>query len=657
MKKIVLVLFFGVLFGPVSAEKLEVLPLGEIRASGWMRNQMVRDMESGYISVYDRLQPTMQNRVFGPRKAKNYSIDKDGNWETRRETWWPGEHEGYFADIVVRNGFLADYRPWIEKGRAIVDYVVAHQDSCGYIGIYDEECRLDHLLNENGELWTQSRILNALLAFYEFTGEEKYFEAARRAVDYTISRYEQSGKTYFRQPAPNGGGLTHGLMYVDVLEWLYRLTGEKRYLRFAEWLYDDYSRAEPKLKNTDNQLGNLLDRRKMFLEHSVHVVEHFRMPFFLAAETGKREYEEASRNIFLKLDKSTAPSGTIVMDPTIHESVAGNYGSPYLPYEYCTITETVLSYGSALQKSGQAWMADAMERVTFNAGQGARLADGRAISYATLDNRDHALEKDGFRYQLGACHKVACCNLQAPKLLPSYISNSWMKSRDGKSLYLMLYGPVELHSRVKGIPVKIEQRTMYPVEESVTLLLDPAAPVAFPLYLRIPGWASSYRIEAGGADVGPIENGFVRIFKKWQPGDRITIDFGAKVRITRWMNNELMVSRGPLVYAMKIEEQLVPTSVLEYGFANFDVKARDERQRTEVFDRTRLPANADLLSARDGSQYVYVKNSEADPDYPFDRPYGFVEGLFIVNGHPDTMRLVPMGSTVLRRVTFKEPGR
>lgn len=650
-------LFFGTLLRPVFAEKLEVLPLREIRASGWLRNQMIRDMKSGYISVYDQLQPTMQNRVFGPRKAKNYSIDKNGNWETRRETWWPGEHEGYFADIVVRNGFLANYQPWIEKGREIVDYVVAHQDSNGYIGIYDEECRLDHLLNENGELWTQSRILNALLAFYEFTGEKLYFEAARRAVDYTISRYEKSGKTYFQQPAPNGGGLTHGLMYVDVLEWLYRQTGEKRYLRFAEWLYADYSHAEPKLKNTDNQLNCLLNRRKMFQEHSVHVVEHFRMPFFLAAETGKREYREASQNIFLKLGKSTAPSGTIVMDPSIHESVAGNYGSPYLPYEYCTITETVLSYGSALQKSGQAWMADAIEHVTFNAGQGARLADGRAISYATLDNRDHALEKDGFRYQLGACHKVACCNLQAPKLLPSYISNSWMRSQDGKSLYLMLYGPVELRSRVKGIPVNIEQRTIYPMEESVTLLIDPASPVSFPLYLRIPEWASSFCIKADGAEVSAVENGFVRVFKKWQRGDRITLDFEAAVRITRWMNNELTVSRGPLVYAMKIEENLVPTKVLDHGFANFDVSAQDERQRTVVFDKTRLPANADLSNARDKSLYVYVKNPEADRDYPFDRPYGFIKGRFVVDGQSCTMRLVPMGSTVLRRVTFKETGR
>jgi len=93
----------------------------------------------------------------------------------------------------------------------LIDNVLKAQDTSGYIGIYDEECRLDNILNENGELWTQSRMINAILAYYEFTGNAKYLKAAKRAVDYTIERYEKSGKTYFQQPKPNGGGLTHGL--------------------------------------------------------------------------------------------------------------------------------------------------------------------------------------------------------------------------------------------------------------------------------------------------------------------------------------------------------------------------------------------------------------------------------------------------------------
>jgi len=119
-----------------------------------------------------------------------------------RETWWPGEHEGFFADLVTRNAFLTNYQPWIKKSGQLIDNVLKAQDTSGYIGIYDEECRLDNILNENGELWTQSRMINAILAYYEFTGNAKYLKAAKRAVDYTIERYEKAGKPTFNNLNP-----------------------------------------------------------------------------------------------------------------------------------------------------------------------------------------------------------------------------------------------------------------------------------------------------------------------------------------------------------------------------------------------------------------------------------------------------------------------
>jgi len=125
-----------------------------------------------------------------------------------------GNNEGFFADLVTRNAFLTNYQPWIKKSGQLIDNVLKAQDTSGYIGIYDEECRLDNILNENGELWTQSRMINAILAYYEFTGNAKYLKAAKRAVDYTIERYEKAGKPNFQQPKPNGGGLTHGLTFV-----------------------------------------------------------------------------------------------------------------------------------------------------------------------------------------------------------------------------------------------------------------------------------------------------------------------------------------------------------------------------------------------------------------------------------------------------------
>ena len=667
MKKIILTLLVATSFlqlvaqllatQPCVPEILKPLPLSEVKASGWMKEQILREITSGYIALYDRIQPTMQQNVFGPVKAKNYSIDKDGNWEARRETWWPGEHEGYFADVVVRNAFLADYKPWQEKARKILDNVIKYQDATGYIGLYDEECRLDNILNENGEFWTQSRILNALLALYEYTGEKKYFDAVERALDCTLSRYEKSGKTYFQQPKPNGGGLTHGLMLGETLEWMYNLTGNPRYLHFTEWLYKDYSDAKPELRNVDNQLGNLLQREKRFMEHSVHVVEHQRILYWLASAIHKESYLQAAANIVHKHRLTQAPTGTMVIDPVIHESVAGNFGSPDLGYEYCSITESVQSFNSALRKFRDPTFGDEVENIAFNAGQGARLSDGKAISYSTSDNRFEACEERGFRYQVAACHQVACCNLQAPKLLPSYINGMWLCNADGETLYAMLYGPVEIMTTVKGMKVKISEQTMYPFENRVTFTVSPASPVEFTIVLRNPGWSASTKVECTGAKISGPDNGYITMKKKWVAGDQISVVFDERIEINRFRNNEFYITRGPLVYAMKIAEKRTVTKEFEEGLANYDMRPADPEAAKKIFETYRIPGNADIQFSRNPSLYRYEKNASADPRYPFDKPWGYIKGRFVENGKVIEGTLVPIGSTVLRKVTFREHNR
>ena len=642
---------------PRAPEALVPLPLREVRASGWMREQILRDITSGYISVYDRLQPTMRENAYGPQKTKNFAIGKNGQWENRRETWWPGEHEGYFADVVVRNAFLSGYKPWQDKARKILDDVIKNQDATGYIGLYDAECRLSSLLNENGEFWTQSRILDALLAFYEYTGEQKYFDAVKRALNCTLSSYEKSGKTYFQQPKPNGGGLTHGLMLGETLEWMHRLTGDARYLRFTEWLYKDYSAAEPKLTNVDNQLGNLLQREKPYLEHSVHVVEGERVVYWLASATRKAPYLEAAANSIHKYRLAQAPTGAIVIDPAQHERVAGNHGSPDLGYEYCSITEGVQSFNSALRKFRDATFGDEVEKIAFNAGQGARLPDGKAISYSTSDNRYDALMAKDFRNQVAACHSVACCNLQAPKLLPSYIDGMWLKNAAADTLYAMLYGPVQVTTTVAGVKVAIDEKTLYPFEGAVTLDITPETEKEFAIVLRNPSWSKNTKVTSPGAKISPVEDGYITVRKTWAKGDKIGIEFDQQITLKRAGNNEFYITRGPLIYAMKIDEKRTATKKFENGLANYDVTPANPETAKKIYNTYRMPPNADIRFARNATLFQYEKNPGADPQHPFDKPWGFIKGRFAENGNYFDGTLVPIGSTVLRRETFREADR
>jgi len=659
MKKLFLISAALIAAVSAGAQQLRTLPLSEIEARGWMQKQMLRDITSGYISVYDQIQPTMQVDVFGSQKIK-YSKRPNGDWETHAASWWPGEHEGYFTDAVVRNAFLTGYKPWIDKARKFLDHVLATQaqDPTGYIGVYDPICRFDKTVIDNGELWTQSRILGALLAFYEYSGEKKYLDAVRKAADCTIAAYSAPGKTYFQQPKFNGGGgLTHGLMYCEPMEWLTRLTGDKKYLDFALWLYKDYSAAKPEMKNIDCQLANLLDRQRMFQEHSVHVCEHMRVIFWLATATGDKELRQAVDNIFYKYDRSETPTGVIVTDPVVHESVVGNYGSGYLPYEYCSIVESEISFASAMQKFGWASLGDRIEDLAFNAGQGARLPDGKAISYLTPDNRRNALFADDFRCQMGACHRVACCNLQAAKLMPYYVANMWMKSADSRTLYATLLGPSAVNTAIgagAGVKVHVEEQTLYPFDNKVVFVLDPAQDATFDLAVRNPAWSLATRVDAPDATHKTVD-GFIVLSKKWHTGDRVEITFDDHVQLRRFMDNECYVTKGALIYAEKLDETMTPTQTFINALANYDVTPKDDAKARTLFEQTRMPANPAMALAKDSTLYTYRANPQASADYPFDTPYGFIDGQTVDANHKSTTAtFVPMGSAVLRKVTFKE---
>jgi hypothetical protein len=77
----------------------------------------------------------------------------------------------------------------------------------------------------------------------------------------------------------------------------------------------------------------------------------------------------------------------------------------------------------------------------------------------------------------------------------------------------------------------------------------------------------------------------------------------------------------------------------------------------KIYNDYRLPSNIDVLFARDSTLFSYEKNPAADPRHPYDTPWGYIKGRFVVDGEAQDATLVPIGSTVLRRETFRESGR
>jgi uncharacterized protein len=624
-----------------SLQSFKVVSLKEVKPAGWLKKQIVRDMNVGYFSAIEEMQPTLQHAVFGPNKVTNFRIDKNGDYTIQKATWWWGEHEAFWADAIIRSAYLTGDKKLMKKADSIANYVMTNQEKDGYIGIYKEGNRLDKLKGENGELWAQSKILGALLGYYEFTGKKPVLDAVEKAAQYTMSHYGEGKASYF-QAKNKGGGTSHGLMFVETMEMLYRLTGKKQYADFGIWLYNDYSTSSITI-NKDNQLDKLLDKDLLFHEHGAHVADHNRVVFWMAELTKDPKFKQAFDNIFYKLNKSSVPSGALVSD----EMVEKREGDPALYYEYCTMLERVISTFSGIQKSGRAALADEIESIVFNAAQGARFADLTATSYCSRDNKIEAVPTDkNFRFQYSANNSPLCCNLNAAKLYPYYVSNLWMKTTDNKGVVATAYGPSVLTTSVKGTKVVIDEVTNYPFENQVTFKITTAKPATFAIICRKPGWAKNVKVNAAGAKY-ELKDGYYIITKSWKTGDQVSLTFDAEVETLQAVNGDSYIKKGVLIYSLPVKENLDTVTTFKNRFYTFDIVPQDRPAAEKMFRDYKL-----VVDKTSAANFKVVMNPAAKKDYPWDVPYYFMTAKFEVDGQVKTEKLYPMGSTILRKVTF-----
>lgn len=361
--------------------ELELLALGEIKPEGWIKAQLERDLETGFTGHLDSLTHYARSDIFGKGKITGISSNEDGSTEHIPKSWWPGETIPVWLDGYVQAAFLTGHPLAIAKMHAFMQHLLDYQEENGYIGIYLPETRYKHT-TENAELWSQSRIFRVMLAYYEFTGDQRILAAVRKAVDLTMDHYGPE-RSYFS--VDNAlGGVSHGLMFIDILRWLYRLTDDDRYITFGEFLYQDYTNFDVNRLN-DARLDYLLDPGREIVGHTPHIAEHLRVPAWLFHATGAQKYHLAYETGYAKLEQYMVPSGAVHSGH--REDVEGTPPTPEMGYEYCGITELFDTQRFLMEKTGNTRYADMGEKLVLNAGQGARLSNGKGVTYFSRDNR------------------------------------------------------------------------------------------------------------------------------------------------------------------------------------------------------------------------------------------------------------------------------
>jgi DUF1680 family protein len=618
------------------------LPPGETRPGGWIKAQLLRDLETGFTGHLDSLTHWARDDIFGEGKITGIRPGEDGSPEHIPKSWWPGETIPVWLDGYVRAAFLSGHPDAMAKMHAFMEHLLDHQEESGYIGIYLPEIRYRHT-TENAELWSQSRIFRVMLAYYEFTGDRRVLDAVRKAVNLTMDHYGP-GRSYFTLDKPVGG-VSHGLMFTDVLGWLYRLTGDDRHITFGEFLYQDYSNFDVDRLN-DARLDYLLDPGREIVGHTPHIAEHLRVPAWLFHATGTQKYRQAYETGYSKLEKYMVPSGAVHSGH--REDVEGAAPIPDMPYEYCGITELFDTQKFLLEKTGETPYADMGEKLVLNAAQGARLPDGTSVTYFSRDNRYRATsEGSRGRFKYSPTHEdiAVCCNPNASKLMPYYVDGMWMKrSGESQGLVAMFYGPSSVETIINGEPVRIRQETRFPFSDTIRFLVEPERRFPFAIWLRIPAWCDEMRIEMEGGEISE-QDGFKIIHRSWKQGDSFQVTFVTGIQTIEAVNGEIAFQRGPLLYSLPIPQKQI--KIKDYplkGFADYEFTPTGDDLWNLHLDPAQL---------KNGFPFIHEYPVTSDSLYPWDGAPSLLKGrLYDQDGKEKEVLLVPIGTTILRRLTF-----
>jgi hypothetical protein len=437
------------------------------------------------------------------------------------DQWWPYEQSGYFVDATTRLSHLVNDAGIAERRDKNIGYILAHATDRGY-GPFTFG-------------WPNAVVGRALLAEYSVTGDEK------------IARVMEN---YLTTHAVTGG--REGVNAEEALR-LYGATGNPALLAYAKLVYERY------LNDSFASIDNL-DAAGPFYEHGVTAAELLKILPAYYLYTGDARALDLARTGY---DKVTAQS--VMADGgmiSCEELETPNFVSLH---ETCDLSDWSWSMGYQLMATGDAKWADLIERTIFNALPGAVSKDFKQLQYYSCANQilTTSMSSHGryaqSRMSYRAAHDTQCCSGNVNRAMPNYVVRQWMRTPDD-GLAAVYYGPSEVTTPIKGVPVTVTQTTDYPFRENIAFQIKTPQPVDFALHLRIPAWCRAAKVTINGAPhTDPIEQGtFLALSRQFKDGDIVELTLPMEVRMEHWFNSKAIVfTRGPLVFSCPVDEKRV----------------------------------------------------------------------------------------------------
>jgi hypothetical protein len=300
--------------------------------------------------------------------------------------------------------------------------------------------------------------------------------------------------------------------------------------------------------------------------HGVNFAQCFREPAEYFQQAKQPAFVQATDNSYGKMRGiyGQVPGGMYGADENAREG----YTDPRQATETCSFVEMMWSDELLFRITGDLTWADRCEDVAFNSLPASMTADLKALHYLTAPNMIQAdqgnkspgLQNGGAMLNFNP-YDYRCCQHNVAMGWPYFSEHLWTATSD-KGLAAIFYSECKAAAKVgKGETVTVKEETRYPFDESVRFTVVAKAPVAFPLYLRVPGWCHSPKLVLDGKPMKIVHGigDLIVVQRTWRNGDKLQLVLPMPISVTEWTNNQNSVSvdRGPLTYSLKIGERYV----------------------------------------------------------------------------------------------------
>lgn len=639
---------------PLKLKPYIELPLGSIKPNGWLHEMLVRQKD-GATGQMDKLYPA----VMGPR---NGWLGGDGDQWERGPYWIDGLLP--LAYILDDPALKAKVKPWIE-------WAIKSQKPDGYFGPekdYAPEAGLQR--NNSKDWWPKMVMLKILQQYYSATGDKRIINLMGRYFKYQL-------KTLPEKPL---GNWTFWAEYrsadnLQAVYWLYNITGEKYLLDLGDLLHKQGYDFTDMFLNRD-------DLTRLSSIHGVNLAQGIKEPIIYYQQNPDLKYIQSVKKGLADIRKFNGqPQGMYGADEALH----GN--NPTQGSELCSAVELMFSLEKMMEITGDLQFADHLERIAFNALPTQISDDFMTRQYFQQPNQVNITRSiHNFDINHGETDLVygfltgyPCCTSNMHQGWPKFTQNLWYAT-DDKGIAALVYSPSEVSAKVgDGKEVKIAEETNYPFEEKIRfrITMDKKIKgVDFPFHLRIPSWCSNGAITINGEPFkDKIKANTIEVIKRtWKAGDVVELALPMHVATSSWYENAMTVERGPLVYALKLEDKMVKKTVedapLKFGKEyfefhpvadwNYGILDFPKGKEQEAFSVVKKDSNASYpwnLAASPieikvkGRKLPFwtLYNNMAGP-----QPYSkMIYGIKTVNQEEDkVLTLVPYGCTTLRVSEF-----